>query len=70
MLPVADLILATFAPEGSGTIICKWALSPKMMFQTVALCFPTSKVISHSLILLLLSDSHLSKYQVGILTPT
>jgi hypothetical protein len=30
-LPVPDLALATFAPEGSGAIIRKWALSPHLL---------------------------------------
>jgi hypothetical protein len=44
-----------FAPEGSGVINPKWALSPHLLLcsfpastcQPVALCFPSSQVISH-----------------------
>jgi hypothetical protein len=38
VLPVPAVILAIFAPEGSGAIIRKWALSPHLLlcsFQSI-----------------------------------
>jgi hypothetical protein len=55
-LPVPDLVLAIFAPEGSGAIIRKWALSPHLLlcsFQyTVSTCQSVVTLLSPSQVIL------------------